>query len=226
MSLRFLVHTALLASVVSTIAVAAMAQAGSAVQSLAGPRTLRVVSHRSTEHGCSMSRGHSTAELSLVLSIDRAGTAVLAIEGESHSRIWSRSSGGSETGHAVSGVARGTSSLDGDGQLTVRFVDLDLATAYWSGPGTAPVGPSTLQPFVHSLRCTVESATLLPAGAPSAGEVGLPTTLAHCAWASGVPSELTGYTEADTWLGAGSGIELHSDDTLREPGPNVTLRAR
>lgn len=228
MSPRFLAITALLVTVLSTIAVAALAQAGSAVQSLAGPRTLRVVSHRRTEHGCGMSYGSSSSELTLVLSIDRAGGAMLAIDGHSRSRITSRgpAGGSSETGHAVGGVARGTASLDGAGQLTIRFVDLDVRTAYWSGPGTAPVGPSTVHSFAHALICTVESAMLLPAGAPSPGDVGVSTALAHCVWSSGVPSELSGYTEGDIWLGASSGIDLNRDDTLLEPVAVVTLRAR
>jgi len=230
MSLRFLVITSLLASLASTIAVGAAAQAASAVQSLAGPRTLRVVSHRSTEHGCSMSYGHSSAELTLVLSIDRSGAAMLAIEGQGRSQITSRSPSRagttSETGHAVRGVARGTATLGTDARLTIRFADLDVATAYWSGPGTAPVGPSTVRAFLHTMTCSVEGAVLLPAGAPSPGEVGFATPFAHCAWDSGVPAELSGYSEGDTWLGAGSGIEIHSDDTLLEPGANVTLRAR
>ena len=230
MSPRFLVVTALLATVLSTIAMGALAQTGSAVQSLSGPRTLRVVSHRRTENACSMSRGHGTAELTLVLSIDRMGAALLSMDGHSRSQITSRSpsraGATSETGHAVRGVARGTATLGADARLTIRFADLDVASAFWSGPGTAPVGPSTVRAFLHTMTCSVEGAVLLPAGAPSPGEVGVSTPLAHCVWDSGVPAELSGYSDRDTWLGGGGGIELHSDQTLFEPASTITLRAR
>lgn len=215
------------AVVCAAIAHVASAQAGSAVQALDGPRTLRSVSHRSAEHGCSRSFGVSSAELTLELSIDPSGAAQLSIQGHSRSMIASRGAGGtSVTGHAIAGVARGTASLGADAALTVRFVDLDLASVYWTGPGTLPVGPSSVRPFPHTLTCRVEHASLLPAGPPTAGEVALSTTLAHCTWAGGLPSELTGYADPDTWLGSGSGIELHRDEGLTSSAPEVTLRAR
>lgn len=228
MSLRFLVITALITSAGAAIAPSAGAQATSAVQSLAGPRTLRVISHLHTENSCSQSWGTSDADLTVALSIDAAGAAALSIDGQSRSLIGSRSpSGGgtSETGHAVRGVARGRASVGTDGRLTVVFGDIDVASAYWSGPGTAPVGPSETQPFVHTLRCTVETAALLPAGAPSPGEVATSTTLAHCLWDGGVPSQLTGYAEQDIWLGAGTGVEERRAQTMFD-GPELSLRAR
>ncbi|MDQ3031250.1 MAG: hypothetical protein M3Y87_02460 [Myxococcota bacterium] len=229
MSLRTLLITALVLSGTSAIAVAAGAQAGSAVQSLAGPRTLRVVSLRHNEHVCGMSSGSADADLTLSLSIDRAGAAMLSIEGNSRSLIASHvpSRGGvSVTGHAVRGVARGSAAVGSDGRLIVRFVDIDVATAYWSGPGTAPVGPSTTQPFAQVLSCSIESTALLPAGAPRPDEVAASTTLAHCVWEGGVPSELTGYSDGDTWLGEGSGVEERRERSFFDVGPTVTLRAR
>ncbi len=227
MSPRFLSIIAVLGVSSGAIASLAAAQIASSVQALAGPRTLRAVHHQSVEHGCGESFGSSSAELAIALSIDGAGAATLVLDGHSRSFIASRDgSGSSDTGHALAGVAHGHASLGADGRLTVRFVDLDAATAYWSGPGTLPVGPSSSRPFAHTLVCSIATASLLPAGAPTPGEVGTATSLARCAWAAGAPTELMGYATGDLWLGAANGIEVFSDDTLMEPGTVVTLRAR
>jgi hypothetical protein len=210
---------------VCLLAAAAVAQGpGPGLRSMAGDLTLRGGLAAARENGCSRSWASSNATVETELRV-RAGRAELHVTGTHRSRGGARaelrSPGGIyETGDAIDATYRGTATVAGD-VLTIQFVDGDVATSRWSGPGTLPLGASTRQPFVARLACTLE-----PADVTSSSGAVQHVSLSHCRWEGSSPSGVWLFVGDDFWLGRGAGIDVTQRDTMFDVMPDVTISAR
>lgn len=213
-----------IALVLASLSVVSLAAAqASGLPNFSAPMVLRGGLDRRTENACSRSHAHGTSQLRSVLRVARDGAVELEITADSRSFMGpsrARFSMGdretSELGHALHAVLRGHATLGPDA-MRIDFVEADLETAYWSGPGTLPLGPLVTHPFVASLTCDRVTRPVLPAGPAVDGEVPSDRAIAECTWSS-VPSELAWYGDTRLYFGAGDGVIEHDERSLFDRG--------
>lgn len=205
------------------VGMAAAQARGPSISSLTGDLSLHAAIQASREHGCSRSWENSTATTDAMLTV-RGGRAELHLSGThrsiggSHPGLGGGGGGIHEVGEAIDATYRGTATV-AHGELAIQFVDGDVASSRWSGPGSLPLGASAREPFAVLLRCAIEPADV------AAGSTTAHVPLAHCRWDDGGSGSgaalFTGY---DFWLGRGAGIDVASTDS-RFGEPSVAIRA-
>jgi hypothetical protein len=206
----------------------AFAQASPAIAAFSAPMVLHGGSDRRTENACSRSYAHGTSELRSELTVAADGGVVLEVTASSRSfmgpgRYTDGERGVSETGHAIHAVLRGRAALTSD-TMTIDFVDADVASAYWAGAGTLPLGPPVTGPFVRTLVCARETRAVLPAGPSVPGEVAHDRAIARCTWTTTTPTELLPFADSDLYFGAGRGVIEYFETSIFHVGPAITFR--